>query len=124
MIAVVDDYQAVRDGLERLLRSLGHAASAFASAEDFLQSDKLGATSCLITDVQMPGLSGLELHDHLIGQGFRIPTIFITGHPDDNIRARAMKAGAIAFLHKPVAVPDLIKFIEKAFAGRRTPKLP
>jgi FixJ family two-component response regulator len=115
MIAIVDDYKGLRDALERLLRSLGHVAATFASAEDFLKSAKLRATACLITDVQMPGLSGLDLQSRLTDQGHRIPIIFITGHPDDNVRARAMKAGAIAFLHKPVDAKQLIKCIEKAF---------
>ena len=114
MIAIVDDYKAVREGLERLLRSLGHNASTFGSAEEFLKSEKLHDTSCLITDVQMPGLTGIDLQDRLIADGHRIPIIFITAHPDDNVRARAMKAGAVGFLVKPVDPDHLIGCIEKA----------
>ena len=83
MIAIVDDDKAVRDALEMLMRSLGHNASKFGSAEEFLEFEKLHDTSCLITDVQMPGLSGVDLQVRLIADGCRIPIIFITGYPDD-----------------------------------------
>ena len=95
MIAIVDDDKAVREATESLMRSLGYHASTFASAEEFLQSEQISNTSCLITDVQMPGLSGIDLQDRLIARGHRIPIIFITGYPDDSVRARAMKAGAV-----------------------------
>ena len=114
MIAIVDDYKAVRKALERLLRSLGHNASTFGSAEDFLKSEKLHDTSCLITDVQMPGLTGIDLQDRLIAEGHRIPIIFMTAHPDENVRARAMKAGAVGFLLKPVDANHLIGCLDKA----------
>ena len=114
MIAIVDDDKGVRVALERLLRSLGHNASAFGSAEEFLKSEKLHDTSCLITDVRMPGLTGIDLQDRLIADGHRIPIIFMTAHPDDNVRARAMKAGAVGFLVKPVDTRHLIGCIEKA----------
>jgi len=114
MIAIVDDDDCVRDGLEMLVRSLGHNTSTFGSAEEFLEFEKLRDTSCLITDVQMPGLSGLDLQDRMIADGHCIPIIFITGHPNDSARARAMKAGAVAFLSKPHDVHHLSGFIEKA----------
>ena len=114
MIAIVDDYEAVRKGLESLLQSMGHNASTFGSAEDFLKSEKLHDASCLITDLQMPGLTGLDLQDRLIADGHRMPIIFVTAHTDDNARARAMKAGAVAFLVKPVDAHHLIGCIEKA----------
>src|SRR6478735_5053217 len=98
MIAIVDDYELLREALEKLLRSLGHRTSTFVSAEDFLESGTLHDTSCLITDVRMPGMSGIDLQDRLIAEGHCIPIIFITGHPDDSVRARAMKAGAMGFL--------------------------
>jgi FixJ family two-component response regulator len=113
MIAIVDDDKAVRDALEMLMRSLGHNASKFGSAEEFLAFDKLYDTSCLITDVQMPGLTGIDLQDRLNADGCRIPIIFITGYPDDTVRARAMKAGALGFLVKPVDANHLIGCIEK-----------
>ena len=114
MIAIVDDDKGARDALEMLMRSLGHNACTFASAEEFLKSEKVCDASCVITDVQMPGLSGLDLQDRLIADGRCIPIIFITGHPDDNARARAMKAGAIGFLHKPVHADHLSGYVEKA----------
>ena len=114
MIAIVDDDDCVRDGLEMLVRSLGHNTSTFGSAEEFLEFENLRDTSCLITDVQMPGLSGLDLQDRMIADGHCIPIIFITGHPDDNVRARAMNAGAVGFLAKPVRARRLIECIEKA----------
>ena len=114
MIAIVDDYEAVRKGLQSLLRSMGHNASTFDSAEDFLGSEKLHDTSCLITDVQMPGLTGVELQDRLIAEGLRIPIIFMTAYSDENIRARAMRVGAVGYLLKPVDPRHLTGCIEIA----------
>jgi FixJ family two-component response regulator len=112
-IAIIDDDKAVREAMKSLVRSLGHQVSTFGSAEEFLTS-QFSNTSCIITDVQMPGLSGLDLQDLLISEGHRIPIIFITGHPDENARARAMKAGALAFLTKPVSQDHLIGCLDKA----------
>jgi FixJ family two-component response regulator len=115
MIAIVDDDESVREATQSLMRSLGYHASTFASAEEFLKSDQVHDTSCLITDVQMPpGLSGIDLQDRLIARGHRIPIIFITGYPDENVRARAMKAGAVAFLSKPYNHEHLLGYLEKA----------
>ena len=86
----------------------------FGSADDFLKSEQIHDTSCLITDVQMPGLSGLDLQDRLIARGHCIPIIFMTGYPNDNVRARAMKAGAVCFLNKPFSLDHFIGCIEKA----------
>jgi len=94
-IAIVDDDKAVCQAIQGFVRSLGYDAFTFASAEDFLKSENIRGTSCLITDLQLPGLSGVDLQDRLIAAGYRIPTILITGHPSDSARARAMKAGAI-----------------------------
>ena len=114
MIAIVDDDDAVREAMKALVRSLGYHASTFASADEFLNSEQVHDTSCLITDVQMPGLSGIDLQDRLIARGHRIPIIFITGYPDENVRTRAMKAGAIAFLSKPNNHHHLLDHLEKA----------
>ena len=114
MIAIVDDDAAVREGIRALVRSLGYSASTFGSAEEFLNSEQLDDTSCLITDVQMPGLSGIDLQDRLIAEGHRFAIIFITGYPDEDVRARAMKAGAIAFLSKPFNADHLIGYLDKA----------
>ena len=114
VISIVDDDKSVRAALEGLMRSLGHNVSTFGSAEEFLESEKLHDTSCLITDLQMPGLNGIDLQSRLNAQGHRIPVIFITGRPEDNVRARAMNAGAVGFLAKPVRTRYLIECIEKA----------
>ena len=118
MISIVDDSETVREATKRLLRSLGYGVATFASAEDFLQSDQVNDTSCLITDVQMPGLSGLELQSRLIAQGNRMPTIFVTASTEEQTRARALKAGAIGFLTKPFNVDRLIEYIHMALADR------
>ena len=115
MIVVVDDDETVRNATQSLVRALGYRASTFASADEFLKSEQVHDTSCLITDVQMPGLTGIDLQDHLIARGHRIPIIFITGFPEDGVRARAMKAGAVAFLTKPVNADQLLGYLDKAF---------
>ena len=114
MIAIVDDDEALREAMKSLVRSLGYGVSTFGSAEEFLKSEQVIDTSCLITDLHMPGLSGLDLQDRLIARGHRIPIIFITGFPDDTARARAMKAGALAFLTKPINQHHLVDHLEKA----------
>ena len=114
MIAIVDDDEAVREATKTLVRSMGYSASTFGSANEFLKSEKVHETSCLITDLQMPGLSGIDLQDHLIARGHRFPIIFITAYSDENVRARPMKAGAVAFLTKPVNADHLVSHLEKA----------
>jgi FixJ family two-component response regulator len=114
LIAIVDDDDAVREATGSLVRSLGYSASTFASADEFLKSGQVSKTSYLITDVRMPGLSGLDLQDRLIARGHRFPIIFITGHPDDAVRTRAMDAGAVGFLGKPIRHEHLIGCLEKA----------
>jgi FixJ family two-component response regulator len=114
LIAIVDDDEPVRDATKSLVRSLGYHASTFASADEFLKSGQVHDTSCLITDVQMPGLSGLDLQDRLTARGDRIPIIFMTGYAEDGARARAMKAGAVCFLNKPLDQDHFIGCIEKA----------
>ena len=114
MIAIVDDDEGVREATKGLVRSIGYNACTFASAEEFLESEQIHDTSCLITDLQMPGLSGFDLQDRLIAQGHRIPIIFITAYPEEGVRARAMKAGAVGFLSKPFNVDHLVGFLGKA----------
>ena len=103
--------------------SLGYRACTFPSAEQFLQSPLLAETSCLISDVQMPGISGVQLQDRLADLGLSIPTIFITAYPNDAVRARALEAGAVCFLHKPFDGQSLIQCIDDAL-NRRSGKLP
>ncbi len=114
MIAIVDDDDAVREAMKSLVRSLGYSVSPFGSAEEFLNSQQVDNTSCLITDLHMPGLSGLDLQDRLIARGHRFPIIFLTAFPDETVRARAMKTGAIGFLSKPCDDTRLLGYIEKA----------
>lgn len=101
IVSIIDDDGSVRGGTENLVTSLGFIACAFESAEEFLLSSRLEDTSCLITDVQMPGMSGFELQGQLISQGLHIPIIFITGFPDQSDQERALGAGAVAYLEKP-----------------------
>jgi FixJ family two-component response regulator len=114
VISIIDDDESVRAATRSLVRSLGFTAFTFASAEDFLQSPRASDSSCVITDVQMPGLSGVELQSRLLAQGQRTPIIFITAFPDKSIEARAMKAGAICFLSKPFEGSTLIKCLDRA----------
>ena len=114
VITIIDDDASVRAATNNLLRSHGYIVHTFASAEEFLQSTHLNDTSCVIADVQMPAMSGLDLLVLLRTQGYRAPFIFITAFPDDSVRARALKAGAICFLGKPFAGPTLIKCLDTA----------
>jgi FixJ family two-component response regulator len=114
MISIIDDDESVRDATEGLLRSLGYGASAFASVEDFLQSGRVDDTSCLITDVRMPGMSGVELQSLLIEQGKRTPMIFMTANPVQAIRAMVMQAGAVGVLSKPFKEQNLIDCLSTA----------
>ena len=114
VISVIDDDASVRAATDNLLSSHGYLVQTFASAEEFLQSTQLHASSCVIADVQMPGMSGLDLLIHLRARGHNAPFIFITAFPEDSVRARALRAGAIGFLAKPFAAPDLIKHVETA----------
>ena len=116
MITIVDDDEAVRESTKSLVRSLGYNAYAFASAEEFLDS-KLDDCSCLILDVQMKGISGVELQSRLVAQGRRTPIIFVTAFPDERTRERATDAGAIGFLYKPVSNEKLEKFLDLALAN-------
>jgi FixJ family two-component response regulator len=120
VISVIDDDASVRTATARLLRSMGFATYAFGSAQEFLLSPRLRETSCLVADVQMPGMTGVELQDHLIANGHSIPTIFITAFPQDRIRERAMTAGAICFLSKPFDEPQLLECVERALGKPQT----
>jgi len=114
LISVIDDDESVRRTTTRLIESFGFRAAAFESAENFLGSDHLNGTSCLIVDVQMPGMNGLQLQSQLAAAGCSIPIIFITAHDDKESRRRAMQAGAIAFLGKPFSDEQLLKAIRLA----------
>lgn len=115
LISVVDDDESVRESLPDLLREFGYAARAFSSAEDFLASDCVGKTKCLILDVAMPGMSGPELQRELAHQGPNIPIVFITAHSSGSFRPRLMKEGAIDCLFKPFTDTALLKALDAAF---------
>ena len=119
MISIIDDDASVREAVQRFLRALGYVAHAFASADDFLRSPQVADNACLITDVNLQGMSGLQLQDRLIAVGQSIPTIVITGFPDERVRAQALGAGAIGFLAKPIATEDLLTCVRAAL-GRRS----
>lgn len=114
VISIVDDDESFRGALKKLICSLGYVAATFASAEDYLQSDRLWDTSCLITDIHMSGMSGVELQNWLIGDGHRTPVIFMTAFPEEKIRVRVMEAGAFGFLSKPFTESCLIGCLNKA----------
>jgi FixJ family two-component response regulator len=116
VISIIDDDPSVRQATDGLVRSLGYRSVTFASAEDFLQSDCIDDTSCVITDVQMPGLSGVELQSVLNARGTRLPMIFITAFPEDRIRRCVLEAGAVGFLSKPFEEAVLIEHLEAALA--------
>jgi FixJ family two-component response regulator len=118
VISIIDDDASVRIATDRLVRSLGYVTHTFASADEFLRSPQVDTTSCVIADVQMPGMSGLELQDLLRAQGRRLPIVFITAFPEENVRARAIAAGAIGFLTKPFDGATLIKSLEAALMAR------
>ena len=120
VISIVDDDPSVRVATDRLVRSLGYTAYTFASADEFLKSPQLAASSCLIADVQMPHMSGTELQDALQRRGCDLPIIFITAFPDREIRSRALDAGALGFLAKPFDESALVKSIDAAL-DRRPP---
>lgn len=119
VIAIVDDDVSVRESTRRLMRSLGYTAVAFASAEEFLQSDRARDTSCLITDVQMPGMSGVDLQDRLIADDRHTPIIFMTAFPTEKLRARVLEGGALGFLNKPFDEEQLIACLRSALAKDR-----
>ena len=114
LISVVDDDDSVRESLRGLIRSVGFAVKVFASAEEFLNSDHLRNTDCLILDVRMPGMNGLELQRQLAATDRKIPVIFITAHGDDEVRSRALNGGAVDYLLKPFSEEALLNAIDAA----------
>lgn len=113
-ISIVDDDESVRNAISRFVRSHGYVAHAFSSAAEFLSSPQIDTTACVIADVQMPNMNGVELQDTLRSQSRRLPIIFITAFPEDAIRARVLGAGAVCYLTKPVDGPTLINHIHGA----------
>jgi FixJ family two-component response regulator len=116
-ISVVDDDESVRESLQGLLKSVGFGVSAYDSAESFLESGSVPSTECLILDLRMPGMSGIDLQRELAGRDLRIPIIFVTAHYDEMIRSQVLAEGALACLRKPFAEQDLLDAVETALGG-------
>jgi len=119
VVFVIDDDRMIREGMQSLIRSVGLRVETFASAQDFLMAKRQEAPACLVLDVRMPGLSGLDLQLKLSAANIQIPIIFITGHGDIPMTVRAMKEGAYEFLTKPVRGQDLLDAVQKAIASDR-----
>jgi FixJ family two-component response regulator len=114
IVCIIDDDASVRFAVERIVRSMDLTAHTFSSCRDFLDSPQLLEASCIVVDVQMPGMTGLELQRTLKTRGLAIPLIFITAYPDDKVRSQALDGGAIGFLHKPFQGTSIIECIERA----------
>jgi FixJ family two-component response regulator len=119
LIAIVDDDDSLRSSLENLIRSFGFGVQAFPSAEAFLGWRRARDTACLILDVRMPGMNGLDLQRQMTRENWRVPIVFITSHADDHGKARALEDGAVAFLYKPCREEDLLNAIEAALRQPR-----
>jgi FixJ family two-component response regulator len=114
VISIVDDDASFRRAIAQLIESLGYAVATFGSAEEFLRSEHVGDTACLISDVQMPGMSGIELQNRLIARGHRVPIIFVTAYSASEARVQALAAGALGFFDKPLSEEKLISCLENA----------
>ena len=122
LVSVVDDDRFFRESMCRLMRSLGYTADVFSSAAEFLASPRLAETACLIADVQMPAMTGLELHRRLIDMDHAIPTILVTAFPKDADRARALSEGVVCYLRKPVDDEHLAQCVRDALRPAGSPK--
>jgi FixJ family two-component response regulator len=114
LISIIEDDQPFRESMRKLMTALGYTVEEFPSAADFLASPLLLETACLVSDVQMPGMTGVELHRHLIDAGYAIPTILVTAYPDEAIRKRALKNGVLCYLSKPVDDDHLERCLRSA----------
>jgi FixJ family two-component response regulator len=119
LISIVDDDQSFRESMHQLVMLLGYTVEAFPSAADFLASRFLPETACLVTDVQMPGMTGVGLHRHLVDAGYAIPTILITAYPDEAIRDQALRDGVVCVLGKPVDADHLDRCLRSALQPGR-----
>jgi FixJ family two-component response regulator len=115
LVSIVDDDRFFRESMRMLMESMGHSVQSFSSAADFLASPRLVETACLIADVQMPAMTGIELYRHLIETGRTIPTILVTAYPDDEVRALSLKEGVICYLRKPIDDEQLKRCLRAAF---------
>lgn len=122
LISVVDDDPFLRSSIRRLMRSFDYTVEVFPSAADFLASPRLDETGCLICDIHMPAMTGVELYQRLIEKGRAIPTILITAYPDDVVGAHALNDGVVGYLHKPFDDKDLIRCVRKALERSKSPE--
>ena len=118
IISIVDDDPSFRRATAQLMESLGYAVATFGSAEEFLRSEHVGDTACLISDVQMPGMSGIELQNRLIARGHRLPIIFVTAYSAVEAHSQALASGALGFFDKPFNEDKLISCLDQALSGR------
>ena len=119
MVAIVDDDKSMRDTTKDLLESAGFSAVTFARASSFLKFRRLSRVSCLIADMRMGEMTGLELHQHLVASNRSIPTILMTAHPDERVRAQAIKANVVCYLAKPFAADELLACLRRALQRRK-----
>jgi FixJ family two-component response regulator len=122
LIAIIDDDKPIRDATQDLLKAAGYSTATFGNATSFLDSPLRDSVACLLTDLRMPGMSGLELHEHLARSGAGIPTVIITAHFQELTRERAREAGITCFLTKPYAPDELLECVRKALARPRSPR--
>jgi FixJ family two-component response regulator len=122
LVSIVEDDRFFRESMRRLMRSLGYTVEAFPSAADFLASPRLSETACLIADVQMPAMTGVELYRSLVDAGHAIPTILVTAYPNDVDRARALDDGVVCYLRKPVDEQHLILCLRAALTSGEPPE--
>ena len=120
LISIVDDDLSFGDSMRRLLKSLGYPVAVFASGAQFLASRELSATRCLVADIHMPEMTGVELYHYLVQSGYAIPTILVTAYPDDQVRERMLSLGVECYLHKPLEESALIDCLQSAVARGRT----
>jgi FixJ family two-component response regulator len=121
LVSIVEDDHFFRESMRRLMRSFGYTVEAFASAADFLASPRLGETGCVIADVNMPAMNGLELHRRLVDIGHAIPTILVTAYPDNDLRTRALKDGVVCYLRKPLDENHLMRCLRAALHSADPP---
>jgi FixJ family two-component response regulator len=121
LVSIVEDDRFFRESMRRLMRSLGFAVEEFSSAAEFLASPRLVETGCLIADVHMPAMTGLELHKHLVKVGYAIPTILVTAYPNDVDRVRALNDGVVCYLRKPVDEKHLMRCLRAALPSAKLP---
>jgi len=124
LVAIVDDDQSIRNGTRDLLKAAGFSTAIFEDAESFLASASRATVACLVADMRMPGMTGLELHQELVASGHGIPTVIITAHPEELTQARAREAGITCYLSKPFAPDDLLRCVCEALAKSKPGPIP